>query len=147
MSFLFCLFFLFTRYPHTNYYFCFYCCFRSLNIPRATEESLSRHSILGPNGLRGQWQAPSINVAVSRSYLPLNVFFFSFIFWFCNYRAHTLICTPGSLSKQYRFDTCGNPKVRSLQRKNLHFIIVFVPLNLKVAKWVIRACQVTFKTD
>ncbi|PWA61750.1 JAB1/Mov34/MPN/PAD-1 [Artemisia annua] len=36
----------------------------SLNIPRATEESLSRHSILGPNGLRGQWQAPSINLAV-----------------------------------------------------------------------------------
>lgn len=36
----------------------------SLNIPRAREETLSRHSILGPNGLRGQWQAPTYNVAV-----------------------------------------------------------------------------------
>ncbi|KAJ9550342.1 hypothetical protein OSB04_014387 [Centaurea solstitialis] len=35
-----------------------------LNIPRATEETLSRHSILGPNGLRGQWQAPSISTGV-----------------------------------------------------------------------------------
>ncbi|XP_024963609.1 AMSH-like ubiquitin thioesterase 1 isoform X1 [Cynara cardunculus var. scolymus] len=35
-----------------------------LNIPRAKEETLSRHSILGPNGLRGQWQAPSINIGV-----------------------------------------------------------------------------------
>lgn len=30
----------------------------SLSIPRPTEESLSRHSILGPNGLHGQWQPP-----------------------------------------------------------------------------------------
>ncbi|KAI3780254.1 hypothetical protein L2E82_10226 [Cichorium intybus] len=36
----------------------------SLNIPRAREETLSRHSILGPNGLRGQWQPPTFNVAV-----------------------------------------------------------------------------------
>ncbi|KAL3640762.1 hypothetical protein CASFOL_015730 [Castilleja foliolosa] len=31
----------------------------SLSIPRAKEETLSKHSILGPNGLRGQWQPPS----------------------------------------------------------------------------------------
>ncbi|KAK4487613.1 hypothetical protein RD792_005735, partial [Penstemon davidsonii] len=31
----------------------------SLSIPRPKEETLSRHSILGPNGLRGQWQPPS----------------------------------------------------------------------------------------
>nr|XP_043611526.1 AMSH-like ubiquitin thioesterase 1 [Erigeron canadensis] len=36
----------------------------SLNIPRAQEETLSRHSILGPNGLRGQWQTPTVNYAV-----------------------------------------------------------------------------------
>lgn len=36
----------------------------SLNIPRAKEETLSKHSILGPNGLRGQWQLPTTNVAV-----------------------------------------------------------------------------------
>ncbi|KAL7587144.1 hypothetical protein Lser_V15G40834 [Lactuca serriola] len=36
----------------------------SLNIPRAREETLSRHSILGPNGLRGQHPAPTFNVAV-----------------------------------------------------------------------------------
>ncbi|KAJ0487878.1 putative proteasome endopeptidase complex [Helianthus annuus] len=42
----------------------------SVNIPRAKEETLSRHSILGPNGLYGQWQPPTINVAV---YYPKNV--------------------------------------------------------------------------
>lgn len=31
----------------------------SLNIPLPKEETLSRHSILGPNGLRGQWQPPT----------------------------------------------------------------------------------------
>ncbi|GFP94655.1 amsh-like ubiquitin thioesterase 1 [Phtheirospermum japonicum] len=31
----------------------------SLSIPRPKEETLSKHSILGPNGLRGQWQPPS----------------------------------------------------------------------------------------
>uniref|UniRef100_A0A5B7A343 Putative AMSH-like ubiquitin thioesterase 1 n=2 Tax=Davidia involucrata TaxID=16924 RepID=A0A5B7A343_DAVIN len=36
----------------------------SLNIPRAKEETLSRHSILGPNGLRGQWQPPSSDKGV-----------------------------------------------------------------------------------
>ncbi|KAA8542725.1 hypothetical protein F0562_023877 [Nyssa sinensis] len=36
----------------------------SLNIPRANEETLSRHSILGPNGLRGQWQPPSSDKGV-----------------------------------------------------------------------------------
>ncbi|KAK1417451.1 hypothetical protein QVD17_26578 [Tagetes erecta] len=36
----------------------------SLSFPRAKEETLSRHSILGPNGLRGQWQPPVNNVVV-----------------------------------------------------------------------------------
>ncbi|XP_071690819.1 AMSH-like ubiquitin thioesterase 1 isoform X2 [Rutidosis leptorrhynchoides] len=36
----------------------------SLYIPRAKDETLSRHSILGPNGLRGQSQPPTFNVAV-----------------------------------------------------------------------------------
>ncbi|KAK9071178.1 hypothetical protein SSX86_009746 [Deinandra increscens subsp. villosa] len=36
----------------------------TLNIPRAKEETLSRHSILGPNGLRGQWQPPTNNFVV-----------------------------------------------------------------------------------
>ncbi|CAK9167821.1 unnamed protein product [Ilex paraguariensis] len=31
----------------------------SLSIPLPKAETLSRHSILGPNGLRGQWQPPS----------------------------------------------------------------------------------------
>ncbi|KAH6801770.1 associated molecule with the SH3 domain of STAM 1 [Perilla frutescens var. frutescens] len=31
----------------------------SLSIPHAKEETLSKHSILGPNGLRGQWQPPT----------------------------------------------------------------------------------------
>ncbi|GAB4839540.1 hypothetical protein Ancab_029066 [Ancistrocladus abbreviatus] len=30
----------------------------SIRIPRPKEETLSRHSILGPNGLHGQWQPP-----------------------------------------------------------------------------------------
>ncbi|KAF7819889.1 AMSH-like ubiquitin thioesterase 1 [Senna tora] len=31
----------------------------SLTLPRPKEETLSRHSILGPNGLKGQWQPPT----------------------------------------------------------------------------------------
>ncbi|XP_057863152.2 AMSH-like ubiquitin thioesterase 3 isoform X1 [Cryptomeria japonica] len=31
----------------------------AISIPRAREETLSRHSFLGPNGLHGQWQAPT----------------------------------------------------------------------------------------
>lgn len=33
----------------------------SLSFPRPKEETLSRHSILGPNGLHGQWQPPISN--------------------------------------------------------------------------------------
>ncbi|KAM0944313.1 putative ubiquitinyl hydrolase 1 [Dioscorea sansibarensis] len=33
----------------------------SLSIPRATEETLSRHSILGPNGLHGEWRPTIVN--------------------------------------------------------------------------------------
>ncbi|KAF6165678.1 hypothetical protein GIB67_012575 [Kingdonia uniflora] len=36
----------------------------SLSIPRPKEETLSRHSILGPTGLRGQWQPPISNTRV-----------------------------------------------------------------------------------
>ncbi|CAA3023235.1 AMSH-like ubiquitin thioesterase 1 [Olea europaea subsp. europaea] len=36
----------------------------SLSIPRPKAETLARHSILGPNGLRGQWQPPSSNYKV-----------------------------------------------------------------------------------
>ncbi|CAI9754568.1 unnamed protein product [Fraxinus pennsylvanica] len=36
----------------------------SLSIPRPKDETLARHSILGPNGLRGQWQPPSSNYKV-----------------------------------------------------------------------------------
>ncbi|KAG9450610.1 hypothetical protein H6P81_010575 [Aristolochia fimbriata] len=35
-----------------------------LNVPRPKEETLSRHSILGPNGLQGQWQPPAIDRGV-----------------------------------------------------------------------------------
>lgn len=37
---------------------------RSLGIPRPKEETLSRHSILGPNGLYGQWQPAVVNTKV-----------------------------------------------------------------------------------
>uniref|UniRef100_A0A0D6QUI6 MPN domain-containing protein n=1 Tax=Araucaria cunninghamii TaxID=56994 RepID=A0A0D6QUI6_ARACU len=36
----------------------------SFNIPRAKEETLSRHSFLGPSGLRSQWHAPTIGTRV-----------------------------------------------------------------------------------
>ncbi|KAK1280759.1 AMSH-like ubiquitin thioesterase 1 [Acorus gramineus] len=36
----------------------------SLNIPRPKEETLSRHSILGPNGLYGQWHPPAVDRGV-----------------------------------------------------------------------------------
>uniref|UniRef100_A0A6N2KAB2 USP8 dimerisation domain-containing protein n=1 Tax=Salix viminalis TaxID=40686 RepID=A0A6N2KAB2_SALVM len=34
----------------------------SLNFPQPNEDTLSRHSILGPNGLNGQWQPTSAKV-------------------------------------------------------------------------------------
>uniref|UniRef100_B9I2K8 Uncharacterized protein n=1 Tax=Populus trichocarpa TaxID=3694 RepID=B9I2K8_POPTR len=36
----------------------------SLNIPRPNEDTLSRHSILGPNGLHGPWQPTRANEGV-----------------------------------------------------------------------------------
>ncbi|KDP20138.1 hypothetical protein JCGZ_05907 [Jatropha curcas] len=44
----------------------------SLNFPRPKEETLSRHSILGPNGLHGQWQPPRSDKGVQYpSYVDL----------------------------------------------------------------------------
>ncbi|KAJ4969200.1 hypothetical protein NE237_015901 [Protea cynaroides] len=36
----------------------------SLSLPLPKEETLSRHSFLGPNGLHGQWQGPSAGIKV-----------------------------------------------------------------------------------
>ncbi|TKY60937.1 AMSH ubiquitin thioesterase 1 [Spatholobus suberectus] len=36
----------------------------SLSLPRPKEETLSRHSILGPNGLKGQWRPPASDKGV-----------------------------------------------------------------------------------
>ncbi|XXG65238.1 hypothetical protein AAC387_Pa05g2993 [Persea americana] len=41
----------------------------SLSIPRPKEETLSRHSILGPNGLHGQWHPPIVDTGVK---YPIN---------------------------------------------------------------------------
>ena len=43
---------------------CFVASFRSLNLLRPKEETLSKHSILGPNGLYGQWQPPKSDKGV-----------------------------------------------------------------------------------
>lgn len=43
-------------------------------IPRPKEETLSRHSILGPNGLNGQWQPPRNDKRVQIQY-PSNIDF------------------------------------------------------------------------
>ncbi|EEF28683.1 amsh, putative [Ricinus communis] len=42
----------------------------SLNFPQPKEETLSRHSILGPNGLQGQWQPPKSDKGV---WYPSNI--------------------------------------------------------------------------
>lgn len=42
----------------------------SLNFPRPKEETLSRHSILGPNGLHGRWQQPIPTRAIQ---YPINL--------------------------------------------------------------------------
>ncbi|XAR57024.1 Proteasome endopeptidase complex [Bertholletia excelsa] len=41
----------------------------SFNLPLPKQETLSRHSLLGPNGLRGQWQGPTPQIKV---YYPSN---------------------------------------------------------------------------
>lgn len=38
--------------------------YRSFNIPPPKDETLMRHSILGPNGLHGQWQPPVVHQLV-----------------------------------------------------------------------------------
>lgn len=43
---------------------------RSLGVPLPKQETLSRHSFLGPNGLRGQWQGPSAEKKVN---YPTNI--------------------------------------------------------------------------
>jgi STAM-binding protein len=35
-----------------------------MNLPLPNKETLSRHSFLGPNGLRGQWLGPSAEIKV-----------------------------------------------------------------------------------
>ncbi|CAA2939533.1 AMSH-like ubiquitin thioesterase 3 [Olea europaea subsp. europaea] len=42
----------------------------SLGVPLPKQETLSRHSFLGPNGLRGQWQGPSAEKKVN---YPTNI--------------------------------------------------------------------------
>ncbi|KAL2342477.1 hypothetical protein Fmac_003762 [Flemingia macrophylla] len=37
---------------------------RSLSLPRPREETLSKHSVLGPNGLKGQWRPPASDKGV-----------------------------------------------------------------------------------
>lgn len=67
--------------------------YRSLSIPLPKEETLSRHSILGPTGLRGQWLGPTAEIKVSllvqySSGAELLLFVFSlkfFIFWLISY--------------------------------------------------------------
>ncbi|KAJ4917529.1 AMSH-like ubiquitin thioesterase 1 [Raphanus sativus] len=44
----------------------------SVNLMRPTEESLSKHSILGPGGLRAQWQPPKTDIKVQ---YPSNIDF------------------------------------------------------------------------
>lgn len=41
----------------------FSCC-RSLNFSVPKQETLSRHSFFGPNGLRGQWSGPCSEIKV-----------------------------------------------------------------------------------
>ncbi|XXG73675.1 hypothetical protein AAC387_Pa07g2551 [Persea americana] len=43
----------------------------SLSIPRPKEETLSRHSILGPNGLHGHWHPPIVDKGVQ---YPINLY-------------------------------------------------------------------------
>ncbi|RWR85352.1 AMSH-like protein ubiquitin thioesterase 1 [Cinnamomum micranthum f. kanehirae] len=70
------------------HYYCPYCCcavllkvdlqgyepdmhsIKSLSIPRPKEETLSRHSIFGPNGLHGHWHPPIVDKGVQ---YPINL--------------------------------------------------------------------------
>lgn len=62
-------------------------CCRSLNFPRPNAETLSRHSILGPSGLYGQWQPPKSDMLVRLNFTPVGSVcskdaVFSFLFFF-----------------------------------------------------------------
>lgn len=54
------------KYANSGYWIlsmCTHAIFRSL-LPPPRQETLSRHSLLGPNGLRGQWSNPSTQTKV-----------------------------------------------------------------------------------
>lgn len=59
---------------------------RSVNLMRPTEKSLSKHSILGPGGLRAQWQPPKIDIKVLYIMLLFNALLhtklMSFLFYY-----------------------------------------------------------------
>jgi hypothetical protein len=68
------------KYCSTNGSLPFFLTFcRSLTLPPPKLETLSRHSILGPNGLNGQWRPPTINTGVCAMllYLYISIVFYS----------------------------------------------------------------------
>lgn len=48
---------------------------RSLSLPCPKEETLSRHSVLGPNGLKGQWRPPASDKGVCLVFCCLLILF------------------------------------------------------------------------
>jgi len=49
--------------------------YRSLSLLRPKEETLSRHSILGPNGLKGQWRPPASDQGVCLEFSYFSILF------------------------------------------------------------------------
>lgn len=94
---------------------------RSVSIPLPREETLSRHSILGPNGLHGQWQPPRSDIGVWCLW--------KFFFGFKVEKMLTFLLIAGPISKHFRLDSYWNPQV-SLLVNFLKFFLVVLYLKL-----------------
>lgn len=86
---------------------------RALSIPRPKEETLSKHSILGPNGLRGQWQPPSNYKVVRKSpavfrYIEADNYLIYYI-------------SAGSVSKLCGLHCSSDPRVNKFQNHKSYF--------------------------
>lgn len=76
---------------------------RSLTLPPPKEETLSRHSILGPNGLKGHWRPPIIDKGVWFFFICMFPFYF---IWRFSWLLSLNVDDVDQVSKQHRSIPC-----------------------------------------
>lgn len=95
--------------------------YRSVNLPRPKNETLSRHSFLGQTGLKGQWQGPTAEMKVNFlcDHLDLHsvyikVTYVLILIYLTSKTLRIFLLDAGSLSKVHWSDFWWDFKVRML---------------------------------